>query len=101
MLPVLACALLAVGLPTSLFAVLRTIRPDADTATPAVVAAKVARHGLGALLAWHYTQDNWLFSIILPDLALYGVLGSAPWLALARGWLLLVACCGLVALLAR
>ncbi len=98
---ILPAAGLAAGLATSLFGVLRTVPLDADTATPAVVAGEVARHGLDALRAWHYTQDNWLLSVILPDLALYGVLGTAPWLALAQGWLLLVACCGLTALLAR
>ncbi len=92
---------LAAGLATSLFGVLRTIPLDADTATPALVAGEVGRHGLDALRAWHYTQDNWLLSVILPDLALYAVLGTAPWLALAQGWLLLLACCGLTGLLAR
>ncbi len=93
--------LLAAGLAASLVGVLRTIPLDADTATPAVVAGEVARHGLDALRVWHYTQDNWLLSVILPDLALIAVLGAAPWLALAQGWLLLLACCGLTALLAR
>ncbi len=98
---ILLAAGLGAGLATSLFGVLRTIPLDADTATPAVVAGEVARHGLDALRAWHYTQDNWLLSVILPDLALYALLGDAPWLALAQGWLLLLACCGLTALLAR
>ncbi len=75
-------------------------QPDADMATVPLITEAVRAHGLGVLSAWHYTQDNWLLSVILPELPLQAALAPCPWLPALTGWLFFVGCCTLVGLLA-
>lgn len=75
-------------------------QPDADMATVPLIYEAVSRHGFSALSRWHYTQDNWLLSAILPELPLHFMMGVSPWLPAFTGWLFFVGCCAIVALLA-
>ncbi|MGI4793780.1 MAG: hypothetical protein ACRYG8_06770 [Janthinobacterium lividum] len=74
--------------------------PDADMATSSLLYEAVRRHGFSAISQWHYTQDNWLFSVILPELPLQLMFGDHPWLPAAIGWMFFVGSCAIVGLLA-
>ncbi|MBS0642827.1 MAG: hypothetical protein JSS43_23425 [Proteobacteria bacterium] len=60
---------------------------EGDIASPYLVWKQVLRDGPGVLLEWRYAQDNWLFSLTLPDFVLLGLTGSSPWVFLHQGWL--------------
>ncbi|GCD54563.1 hypothetical protein [Acetobacter pasteurianus] len=94
----LLVGLITAGLYRS-FQVVAFVPPDADRATPAVVAEALLTHGLTALNAWHSTQDNWLLSVILPQFPVYALLGQQPWLPALCGWLGFVATCALCGVL--
>lgn len=97
---VLCLGLLLLGLLRS--AVICLPRPpDADMASIPLIYEAVRQHGLTALAAWHYTQDNWLLSAILPELPIHALLGISPWLPAFAGWLFFVGSCAIVGLLAR
>lgn len=97
---VLCLGLLLVGLVRSaVICVPRT--PDSDMATIPLIYEAVRQHGLSALAAWHYTQDNWLLSAVLPELPLHTLFGLSPWLPALAGWLFFVGSCAIVGLLAR
>ena len=99
-LPVGCAALLVLGLVRSAVICLRR-QPDADMATVPLIDEAIRAHGLSVLSAWHYTQDNWLLSVILPELPLQAALAPCPWLPALTGWLFFVGCCATVGLLAR
>lgn len=94
----LLVGLITAGLCRS-FQVAAFVPPDADRATPAVVAEALLTHGLTALNAWHGTQDNWLLSVIVPQFPFYALLGQQPWLPALCGWLGFVATCALCGVL--
>ncbi len=100
LMPVGCAVLLLLGLVRSAVICLRR-QPDADMATVPLIDEAVRAHGLSALSAWHYTQDNWLLSVILPELPLQAALAPCPWLPALTGWLFFVGCCAIVGLLAR
>ncbi|MGI4802878.1 MAG: hypothetical protein ACRYG8_54370 [Janthinobacterium lividum] len=93
-------ALWLLGLVRSAVICLRR-QPDADMATVPLVYEAVRRHGLSALSTWHYTQDNWLLSVIVPELPLHALLTPCPWLPALTGWGFFVGGCIIAALLAR
>ncbi len=100
LVPIGCAALLVLGLVRSAVICLRR-QPDADMATVPLIDEAVRAHGLSALSAWHYTQDNWLLSVILPELPLQVALAPCPWLPALTGWLFFVGCCAIIGLLAR
>lgn len=93
-------ALVVLGLVHSAVVCLRRA-PDADMATSSLLYEAIRHHGFSAVSQWHYTQDNWLLSVILPELPLQFVLGDRPWLPAATGWMFFAGCCVIVGLLAR
>ena len=77
-----------------------SIPVDADRATTALVFEAVQRDGPAMLQSWHFTQDNWLLSAIVPQLPLYALLGARPWLPALTGWFGFLAVCCAAGLLA-
>ena len=68
--------------------------PDADIAGPVVVWEGVSHYGLGFLVSWHYTQDNWLFSLLPLTSVIFTLFGTNPKLVVGVGWLIFMASVG-------
>src|SRR6201996_462536 len=61
-------------------------RIEGDIAGPYLVWKQVMRDGLGQLTKWQYAQDNWLFSLTLPDILALTLSRGSPWVILHQGW---------------
>ncbi len=88
---ILAAALLIFGGWTSLRYSFGNWAPDADIAAPIALWQGVSHYGLGFLASWQYTQDNWLFSLVLPTLVIYSWFGTNPMFVVGIGWLIFIA----------
>lgn len=73
---------------------------DPDIADPLLIWSGVRQHGLGFVATWHYTQDNWLLSLVPLAGLSYAVFGASPAVVIGSGWLIFLACVLLTALLA-
>ena len=58
--------------------------PDSDIAVTVALWRGIIEHGLSFVTTWHYTQDNWLLSLVLPLSIIYSLVG--PHVAIAVGW---------------
>ncbi len=94
-------ALLLVGLWSSLHHALWAWPADPDLATPWLVWREVLREGPRVLLRWRFAQDNWLLSLLLPDLALFPLTGGSPRVVLLQGWAVFVLSAALLFALLR
>ncbi len=98
--PALALAAAAFGLWTSFRYTLTSWFVDADAANLAMLWQGLHQYGWGFLRSFAYTQDNWLLSLVLPQFAVFSIIGPSPTWVVASGWLIFVGCAGLCALLA-
>lgn len=73
---------------------------DPDVADPLLIWSGVRAHGLAFLKSWHYTQDNWLLSLVPLTVPAYALLGASPAVVIGGGWAIFLACVLLTALLA-
>ncbi len=91
----------ALGLWVSLHYTFAIWGAESDTATPYVLWRGVQRYGIGFLGTFHYTPDNWLLSPLPALFLAFATVSDEPWVVIAAGWAIFVACVLLVFLIVR
>lgn len=92
-------SLISLGVWISLCYAFRTWTPDPDIVAPLVVYEGVRQHGLEFLTSWHYTQDNWLFSLVPLTSVAFSVFGTSPVVMVGFGWAIFFASVAMTAVI--
>ncbi len=59
---------------------------DFDVSAPYYLWTQILKDGSTALHHWRWSQDNWLFSLFVPDFLMFALVGASPPLVMAQGW---------------
>ena len=80
------------GLWTSLHYVHSAWFINNDTGNIAILWNGYREHGWQFLKTFVYTQDNWLFSLLLPEALIFAPFGADPTFVIVSGWLIFLGC---------
>lgn len=97
----LSLLVVALGLWVSFHYAFATWGPDSDTAEAYVLWQGLLRDGAAFLKDFRYTADNWLLSPLPGFFLAFATVGDAPWIVVAGGWAIFVACAVVASLIVR